>query len=300
MPLSVLEITEDDVYGVFELGASKRGDIDEIASIVMPDVAVLTNVSPAHLEFFGDIETIFETKTEIIKSLNSTGTLVYNADDKMLNALKTSYTGKAISYGFNTGADLLIEDTKEGFSFDYKGARFSSPLNLERHNKLNAAAACGAAVALGLYKDTVERGLESFTPMPLRLQEETKGDTKFILDYYNANPASMENALDILVKNQGPLAAVLGDMAELGKYSKEYHEDLARKIIERGIKTVFLSGKEMENAFKVLSQEPSVMVKYSMDKNDLIPLIKEESKKGGTVLIKASRALNFEKIFEEI
>ncbi|MDR0953306.1 MAG: UDP-N-acetylmuramoyl-tripeptide--D-alanyl-D-alanine ligase [Elusimicrobiota bacterium] len=300
LPLSLLEITSKDVFGVFELGASHKGDIDEIASLVRPDVAVITNISPAHLEFFGDMETIYQTKTEIIKWLNTSGFLVYNGDDILLRRLKTAYRGKAISFGFGDGMDLKIDDGGDNFAFTYKGAKFSFPLKLERHNKLNAAAACAAAIALGLYKDQLERGLSTYTPMPMRLEEHQKGKTKFILDYYNANPASMENALDFLVKNSPPHTAVLGDMRELGKYSKKYHEDLARSIISHGIKTVFLAGEEMRPAYDILAKDSSVMVTYALDKNDLLADIKAAAKEGGTVLIKASRALNFEDIYKNL
>lgn len=299
VPLSILEILPDDEYGIFELGASHKGDIDEVASIACPDVAVLTNISPAHLEFFGDMETIYQTKTEIIKSLNLSGTLVYNLDDNMLRRLKTEYCGKAITYGFSEDADLKIDES-DLFAFTYKGAKFNFNINLERHNKLNAAAACAAGIALGLFKDQIEAGLESYVPMPLRLEEHMKGSTKFILDCYNANPASMENALNILLKNEGPYTAVLGDMRELGKYSKAYHEELARKVLEKGIGAVFLAGEEMKVAYDILASQPGVMVKYSLNKSDFMPALKEQVKKGGSVLIKASRSLNFEDIFKEI
>ena len=299
VPLSLLEILPEDIYGIFELGASHKGDIDETASIARPDVAVLTNVSAAHLAFFGDLETVYQTKTEIIKSLNTAGTLVYNIDDAMLRRLKTEYSGKAITFGFSQDADVRIEEG-EDFSFVYKGARFYVPLKLERHNKLNAAAACAAGIAFGLFKDQIERGLQTYTPMPLRLEEHVKGQTTFVLDCYNANPASMNNALDILVKKPAPHIVVLGDMRELGKYSRHYHEELARKIISCNIKTVFLAGEEMKYAYDILAKESGVMVKYCLNWRDFMPLLRQETQKGGTVLIKASRALNFENIFKEI
>lgn len=300
VPLSLLEIAADDDYGVFELGASQKGDIDEIAALAAPDVAVLTNISPAHLESFGDMETIYQTKTEIVKSLNQSGTLVYNIDNEYLRRLKTSYGGKAISYGFSADADLIIKEAGNNFSFTYKNAEFNVPLNLERHNKLNAAAACGAAIAFGLFKEQIEKGLAAYSPMPLRLQEEKRGNTIFILDYYNANPASMQSALDLLVKKPAPHIAVLGDMLELGRYSQKYHAELARKIISRGIKQVFLAGPQMKAAYDILAKEPSVMVKYALDKKDIIPAVKAAIGNGGAVLMKASRGLGFEDIYKEL
>ena len=300
VPLSLLEIMPGDDFGVFELGASKKGDIDEIASLTLPDVAVLTNIAPAHLEFFGDMEAIYQTKTEIIKSLKPSGTLVYNLDNEYLRRLKTEYKGKTISYGFSPDADLIVDEKGDGFCFTYKNAKFCAPIKLQKHNKLNAAAACGAAIALGLFKEQIEKGLSSYSPMPLRLQEEQKGQTKFILDYYNANPASMESALDILAASAAPHIAVLGDMLELGKDSNRYHADLGRKILALGIKKVFLAGPHMKAAYDILAQAPNVMVEYSSDKKSLLPALKQAAAGGGTVLIKASRGMGFEEIYKEL
>lgn len=210
VPFSLLEIQPKHKFGVFELGASHPGDIEETARLAVPDVAVITNVSAAHLEFFHDLETVYKTKTEIAKCLNFGGTLVYNADDAMLARLKTEFKGKSISFGFNPGADLRILET-EKFSFTYKGEAYVLDLKLERHDKLNAAAASAAAIALGLYMDNVKKGLLAFTPMPMRMERLHKNGVEFILDCYNANPASMQNALEILGREiSRPRVAVLG------------------------------------------------------------------------------------------
>lgn len=301
VPLSILEITEEDKYGVFELGASHKGDIDEIASIVRPDVAIITNISPAHLEFFGDMETIYQTKTEIINSINSYGTLIYNNDDSLLRRLKTQYGGRSLSFGFSADADLRIIPG-EKFSFGYKGALFKPDIALEKHNQLNAAAACAGAIALGLFKDQIEQGLALYKPMPLRLEIHKKGASTFILDCYNANPASMSNALEILAersKTEGPAAVVLGDMRELGAQSAFYHKLIAEKIKELGFKDVYLAGTEMKAAYDAL-KNLGVEAEYAQDKSALLPSLKARAEKGGLILMKASRALNFEELFQQI
>ena len=235
VPFSLLEIQPKHKYGVFELGASHPGDILETASLAVPDVAVITNVGPSHLEFFHDLETIYKTKTEIARCLNHGGTLVYNLDNEYLARLNLEYKGKALSFGFHPQADVQILET-EKFAFTYKGEAYLFDITLERHDKLNAAAACGAAIALGIYMDAIKQGLAAFTPMPMRLERVQKGNTQFILDCYNANPASMQNALQILGRaTQTPRIAVLGDMKELGPLSKEYHRAVAREVIDNGV-----------------------------------------------------------------
>ncbi len=300
VPFSLLEIQPKHKYGIFELGASHPGDIEETASLAVPDVAVITNVSAAHLEFFHDLETVYKTKTEIAKCLNFGGTLVYNADDPFLSRLKTEFKGKSLCFGFKAGADLQILET-EKFSFTYKGEAYVLDLKLERHDKLNAAAAAAAAIALGLYMDNVKKGLLSYTPMPMRMERLQKNGVEFILDCYNANPASMQNALEILGRETAkPRVAVLGDMKELGETSKEYHRLVGHYLLENGIEYAFLAGPEMKYAYEKIKDVPGIKAFYAPEPKGWIKNLKKVLQKGGTCLIKASRSMNFENILKEI
>lgn len=300
VPFSLLEIQPKHEYGVFELGASHPGDIAEIASLAVPDVAVITNVAPAHLEFFHDLETVYRTKTEIVQCLNYGGTLVYNADDEMLNRLKTEFKGKSLSFGFTAGSDLQILET-EAFSFIYKGEAYIIDVKLERHDKLNAAAAAAAAIALGLYMDNIKKGLLSFVPMPMRLERVEKNGVHFILDCYNANPSSMKNALEILGREKElPRVAVLGDMKELGSNAPEYHRQVARQVLENGVESVFLAGEQMKYAYEVLKDAPVVKCFYGLTSQEWIAELSLALKDGGSCLIKASRSMNFENVLKEI
>ena len=300
VPFSLLEIQPKHRYGVFELGASHPGDIEETASLVVPDVAVITNVAPAHLEFFHDLETVYQTKTEIIKCLRPNGTLVYNCDNELLARLDKQYEGKSISFGFGPNAKLRILET-ENFAFTYLGQAHLFDIKLERHDKLNAAAACAAALALGIDMDTIEKGLSAFTPMPMRLERITKGNMHFILDCYNANPASMKTALDILGQSkQLPRVAVLGDMKELGTSSKEYHRQVARQILDNHITHVFLAGPEMKYCYERLQDVTGLYLWYGQTPAEWTADLKKLCEKGGTCLIKASRSMNFETILKEI
>lgn len=297
VPISLLEISNTDKFGVFELGASHIGDIAEIARLVLPDVAVLTNISPSHLEFFGSMENIYKTKTEILQHLNMSATVVFNGDDKFLKNLKTDYKGKMLSFGFDSGNDIVIQNSPT-FSFKYKGALFNTGVILERHDKLNAAAACGAALALGMFKEDIEKGLKTYKPMPMRLEKHKLNKTEILLDCYNANPVSMENALNILSTCVDPRIAVLGDMRELGTFSQMYHKELAKKIIDANVNKAFLAGPEMETTYKELLRLNFKEVKYSLNKLDFLADLKQiiQNEKG-TVLFKASRSLNFEELF---
>jgi len=300
VPFSLLEIQPKHKYGVFELGASHPGDIDETARLALPDVAVITNISAAHLEFFKDLETIYQTKTEITRHINKGGTLVYNADNEYLARLKTEFMGKALSFGFGAGADVRILETDD-FSFTYQTEAYRVPVRLERHDKLNAAAAVAAALALGIDTATIAQGLQNFTPMPMRLERVEKNGVHFILDCYNANPASMHNALTILGREKAtPRIAVLGDMKELGASSKEYHRLIAREIKENGIETVFLAGTEMKYAYEILKTLPTIRAIYKKTPAEWLPQLKQALRPGAVCLFKASRSMHFENIFKEL
>ncbi len=300
VPFSLLEIQDKHKYGVFELGASHVGDIAEIASLALPDVAVITNVSAAHLQYFKDLETVYRTKTEIVDCIAPGGTLVYNIDDEMLCRL-AEYKGKAISFGFSSNADLHILET-ENFSFTYKDTAYVFDLKLQRHDKLNAAAACAAAIALGLFMNDIQKGLQSYVPMPMRMERLTRDNTQFILDCYNANPASMKNALEIMGREVNtPRIAVLGDMKELGESSKNFHRLVARWILDNKIEYAFLAGEEMKYAAEILQTDTSVQLHYAPTPQEWTAELKALlATRGGTCLLKASRSMNFEKILKEI
>ena len=148
----------------------------------------------------------------------------------------------------------------------------------------------------------IKKGLMSYTPMPMRLERLHKGQTDFILDCYNANPASMQNALEILGREAGsPRIAVLGDMKELGDSSKNYHRLVARWLLDNKADYAFLAGKEMKYAADALKDDPSVTVFYGATPQAWVKELKALlDKRGGTCLLKASRGMEFEKLFKEI
>ncbi len=299
VPFSLLEIKPKHQFGVFELGASHKGDIAETAALTLPDVAVLTNVSAAHLAFFRDLETVYQTKTELISYVKERGTVVYNYDDAYLSRIPKDFRVKTISFGFQKGADIQLTES-EKFSFIYHNKAYLWEMHLERHNKLNAAAAVGAALALGISLENIQKGLSSFTPMPMRMERITRGNTQFILDCYNANPASMANALTILAREKGPRIAVLGDMRELGETSKHFHEQLADELLSHKIEMAFLAGAEMKYAYEKLVNHPAIKVYYGYTPATWVEDLRAALKNGGTCLFKASRALNFETLFKEM
>ncbi len=305
LPFSLLELNSNHKFGVFELGASRKGDIEELGAITKPTTAIITNIAPTHLEFFGDIETIYKTKTEIINHISKDGFLIYNSDDILLSQLE-NHTGKKLSFGTNEKADILIANTEGNLILLFKETNESISIKLPvlgAHNQMNAGAAAAAALSNGFSLETIKLGLEAFKPEPMRMQIFKSEELTIIFDAYNANPESMKTAINSLKSDYPPpYYLVLGDMKELGATSSKYHAQLGQLIAKSKFDSIFLAGPEMKSAYEaILDYKSSVKITYSKDYlswlNDVQKIFKT---KKGTMLIKASRAMNFEKIIEDI
>jgi UDP-N-acetylmuramoyl-tripeptide--D-alanyl-D-alanine ligase len=298
LPLSLLELGPAHKFGVFELGASRKGDIREIGEVARPTCGIITNVGPSHLEHFGDMETIFETKTELAACLASGGVLVYNYDDQYLSRLNGRKFPK-LTFGRSPEADLRILEG-EHLKIDHDGLRLEVRLpHAGGHNYYNAAAAAGAALAAGLDLAAVKKGLENYTPPPMRLQElKIKGAT-VILDAYNSNPQSVASALKEMSDKPKPLYLMLGDMKELGKFSAHYHTDLGAALAHMGAEKVFLAGPEMKAAAAAYCRAGGCSMEYGETLEDWLPEARSLISSGkGSFLIKASRSMKFERIIE--
>lgn len=301
LPFSLLELGPEHEFAVFELGASRSGDIQEIAALAKPQAAIITNVSAAHLEFFGDLETVYRTKIEIAASLSADGTLVYNTDDALLSRLDTQWKGKSITFGASPKARMRAADGKNGLALFYGGEKHEIEFSAAGpHNRLNAAAAAAAALALGLDWREITAGLKSYKPLPGRLQMEKCGNASVIFDAYNSNPASARAALDTLAAAKNtPRIAVLGDMKELGKHSGKYHRELGAYAAGLKLDRIFLAGPEAKAAYDAVLQEGGQAV-YADDYRQWLPELKAAAAQGGTILLKASRAMGFEEILKQL
>jgi len=297
LPLSVLEAEKKHKFGVFEIGASAKGDVKKLAWIIEPDIAVITTIGAEHLEFFKTMKNIFETETEVIEYLKDDGKIIINGDNKYLKKLKNRKN--LISFGFEKNNDLVINEEKDYCKFTYEGNDYLIKLqNPIKHNYLNAAAAflCGVFLKVPITK--IINSLENFKGVPLRMEIIKRKNSIIILDAYNANPQSMELAINEIKKHKN-FALILGDMKELGKYSKKYHLELAKKILNSNPNYVFLIGPEIKIAYDFLKKKIK-NVKYYSDTEKAFE-VKEFIKKNGDLnfLIKASRSMKFEKLLDK-
>lgn len=298
LPLSLLELTAAHKYAVFELGASRRGDIRGLCALARPDIGILTNIGPEHLEHFGEMEDVFEAETELADALAGDGTLVYNCDDPYLSRLSAS-TQTKLSFGRSPGADMRILPGKELLLECAAGrARVALPCPCG-HNYYNAAAAAAAGLAAGLGLREIVSGLENYSPPPMRNQELRFGGATVILDAYNANPASMAAALAEMAARPGPRYYLLGDMKELGPHSSRYHAELGAALAGAGAEAVFLAGPEMKPGREAYYKAGGRCLVYGATLEVWLAEARRLIGRGeGTFLVKASRSMRFERVVE--
>lgn len=298
LPLSLLELTAEHRYGVFELAACRRGEIAELSRVARPTVGVLTNIGPDHLETFGTIENTFHTNSELIEALPADGAAVINADDPWLSALEPRLGARAVTYGAGArcrvrldGTDALIVDRHR---IEVKLKSFGA------YSRYNAAAAAAAAWALGISAEVIRRGLEAHTPGRMRQEALAHpSGAALVLDAYNANPASMRASIDAFLEEfkSRDRTLILGDMKELGPDSERFHRELGESLAGLDLKAVFLAGPEMSAAAQALrSAKPKFSVSHSADPRSFASALKGKLSTSDAVLFKASRAMKLEEL----
>ncbi len=299
LPLSVLELEKKHKFAVFELGASKRGDVAELAEIIRPDISVITTIGPEHLEFFGSMENIFKTETETLDFLKKSGSVIFNGDNEWLRKLKKKKI-RQFSFGFDKDNKLVISKEGEKYFFLFKGKKYSIKLAMMgSHNMLNAAAAFLAATELGIKPVEAISQLSSFKGVKMRMQKFKYKGNVIIFDAYNSNPQSLEAFLKE-TSNIEPQILVLGDMKELGKFSAKYHKESAQNLMNRKAKVIILIGPHMKVAFDFLNKNKE-NVKYFYETSQAKDLIDRlfRISKNSFFLFKASRSMRLENLLPE-
>ncbi|MCK9218114.1 MAG: UDP-N-acetylmuramoyl-tripeptide--D-alanyl-D-alanine ligase, partial [Firmicutes bacterium] len=237
LPHAIFKLNKDHDICVMEMGMNSFGEISKLASIVKPDLALVTNIGTAHIEFLGSRENIFKAKMEVVENFTSRNTLIINGDDDMLKAFdRNSFS--IISVGLESENDIIAYDIKQidnkgiEFSVRYKNKseRFYIPV-IGIHNVYNGL----FGIAAGLYKDmsleNIKKGLAGFTPPDMRMETFVlKNGIRIINDAYNANPESVRAAIITLanIQSKAKKILVLGDMMELGKYSENEHYKIGK------------------------------------------------------------------------
>ena len=309
VPLTLLKIDARHTSAVVEMGMSALGEIDTLARLVSPDVGVITNIGPAHLEFLGTTDLVAQAKAELLGNLKTDGIAVLNADDRYFTVLRNKYEGRVLSFGIENKADVSASRIQQGKDFTdmtIEAADVRVDVRLPavgKHNVYNALAAAAAATAVGVPLDAVKHGLEDFSPVAMRSElKQVKGRT-VLADCYNANPGSVKAALETLISLRAgrKAVAVLGDMLELGDSAADAHREVGRLAAHLGVDVLITMGPLATyiNEGALEAGMPKDRVIAAGSHAEAAARLREQSKNGDAVLIKGSRGMKMEKIMEE-
>ncbi len=310
LPKSILSLDETYEFAVLEIGMNHSGEIKTLSKISCPDIAVITNIGRAHIGNLGSEKNILSAKLEILEGLKPGGMLILNSDDKFLKNVKNE-NFKTVFVGLDSlnkpdlyASNIRFQQDFTYFDLNFENKSFSAEIpSVENHNICNALFAAYIGLSLGISEEYVSQSFKNYSPSPMRSEISRVGGITIIKDYYNSSPDSAAVAIENLsnYKSCGKKIAVLGEIFELGDFSAEEHFKLAEICCKKQIDHVFFIGDDFQS-FK------SGMVKHSdcfktNERKLFIDSLKNyiDSKKlnpGDTILIKGSRNMKMEEIYE--
>jgi UDP-N-acetylmuramoyl-tripeptide--D-alanyl-D-alanine ligase len=299
LPLSILAMPEDADYAVLEMGAGKPGDIAYLAAIARPEIGLVNNIAPAHLERMGTLEGIAETKGAIYAALPPNGVAVVNADDAFA-ALFTNTAGsrRVLRFGIEHAADVRgtihALATQAQFTLTTPAGGIDIMLPLPgRHNVMNALAAAAIALALDVPLTAIKQGVETVPPVKGRMQRyEMAAGWILIDDSYNANPGSTAAAISTLASEPGESWLVLGDMRELGADAAALHAEVGTLARGRGIARLYAVGDFAAAAARAFGAN----ARHFADQAALSAALAADVHAGVRVLVKGSRGSAMERV----
>ncbi len=312
VPLSVFQISDNDDIAVLELGINHTGEMRELARVALPDVGLITNVQPAHLEGLSSEDKVLEEKVLLWDNLSDNGVIVTNFDDARLMKRAEATGKKIISFGMGDGADVHAKDisiTMEGteFTVEYNGERERVSFSAYgQHHVLNALAAIAVGTHFGVSLIDVAHKLSGWSPVSHRMQKiELSDGTVIFDDCYNANPGSMQRAIEtvshIAFQYNRPFVAVVGDMKELGDNSVAFHEQIGEKLAASPVKSVISIGEFGKVISEKAKQKRSDMQVFSAETHEgIVDWLKSNWIEGAVILFKASRSMTLEKAIEPL
>jgi len=310
LPLTVFRLSAFHEWAVLEMGMNHLGEIAYLASLCSPDIGIITNTGPAHLEGVGSMEGVVSAKGELLEKIRPGGVAILNADDPNVGALARKTEEKTLYFGFSDAADVRaqsIETTGAGANFTLvlPGGKIRATLSAPgRFMIANALAAAAAGHCMGISIEDIKTGLEQFQHDPGRMDIVQIGDGVTVInDTYNANPASMEAAMETLgeLAGENRKFIVIGDMMELGKNAESMHRRVGSKAAEVGAERVWSAGLFAEAVARGAREggmSPEKIAAGSPDQ--IVEDIKKYLEPGDWALVKGSRAMKMEKIVHRL
>lgn len=312
VPLTLLTIRPHHKFAVLELATNHRGEISALAQIVKPNIGVITNVSATHLEGLGSIRNVAREKWTLFKHLAPRGTAIFNISDpwlkKMPKYAENIHSGlyKVVTFGNSNRADVCgknLKSDRHGIHFKINN-KLSCQLSITGGwNMENALAAMATTSVLGVKLQEAINRLRNFTSPPMRMETEIIRGATFINDAYNANPHSVTLVINELehLTTPGRKILILGDMCELGKYSRKFHIALGNQIRRTNIDTILTVGQAVRHTSAQLNKLNARQILFHF--NSAITagnFLRNYVKPNDLVLLKGSRTMELEKVLDGV
>ena len=305
LPLMLLKLEAEHDLAVIEMGMSHAGEIRALAKIAQPEIGVVTNVAPVHLEFFDSLAGIARAKYELIESLPPSGTAVLNADDEYVSQFGRGFKGKVITYGTSPTADVRAEHVQSqgatGSEFDVVspcGREHARLPLVGEHNILNALAAASVACSRGMSFAGAVAALATLKPADKRGQVLQLGNITVVNDCYNSNPKALYAMVDALAAMKAKRRIVVaGEMLELGPLGEQMHSDAGKHAAEKKI-DVLIGVRGLAQAAVQGARQAGMTAEFLATPEEAGEWLARETRDGDVVLLKGSRGVKLEKALE--
>ena len=303
VPLTLLRLDASHRHAVIEMGANHVGELAQLAGFASPMIGIVTNAGAEHLEGFGSLEGAARAEGELFAALGQDGTAILNADDSFAGLWRDMTVARIVTFGLGSKADFSARDIHtevgaEGFltRFTLVSPAGEKAISLHlagKHNVINALGAAAAASAAGATLDDIANGLSRMRPVKGRLQLRSARQGAWIIDdSYNANPSSLEAAIDVLEALGGRRFLVLGEMGELGDFSREAHLEAGRYARAHGVERLFAVGEATKLSVESFGEGAA----WHDDAATVIAAVGRELASDVRVLVKGSRSNRLERV----
>ncbi len=306
LPLMLLKLEPEHDLAVIEMGMSHAGEIAALAKIAQPEIGVVTNVAPVHLEFFDSVAGIARAKYELVEALPGTGTAVLNADDEYVSQFGRDFRGKVVLYGLRASADVRAGNIQ---SLGSEGSAFEAIVGSHRekavlhlvgtHNIHNALAAIAVGLERGMSPSEAVAALATLVPADKRGQVVKLGNITIINDCYNCNPKALEAMVDALAAMPAKRRIVVaGEMLELGPAGDDLHRRAGEYIARKNVGLLLGVRGQAEQMVKA-ARQAGMRAEFVATPEEAGEWLARETREGDVVLLKASRGVKLERALEK-
>lgn len=307
VPLTLLRLEPRHRHAVIEMGANRAGDVTELAGYAQPSIGLVTNAGAEHLEGFGSLEAAARAEGELFAALPADGVAVLNADDPFAGLWRDMTIARIVTFGLGSKVDFSARDIhtaidRQGFVTRFVMHTPQGTVDIElalagKHNVINALGAAAAAVTAGATLEHVALGLAAMRPVAGRLQwRSAMSGAALIDDSYNANPSSLQAAIDVLASQPARRWLVIGDMGELGDFALEAHREAGRYARAHGVERLFAFGSLAALAAESFGAGST----RHTDIEDLIAKVRGELTADVCLLVKGSRSNRLERLVQAL